>query len=119
MACCVTRRLLICKRIANVYEYANVASYSCMTRCLLQGVPQKPYYEGQRNQFIFPVTSVYYKHFSTTKKLNNDTNAEKKNPLTLFQKFKQMYRDYWYVLVPVHIVTSAAWFGSFYYMAKR
>lgn len=39
--------------------------------------------------------------------------------LSLFQRFKQMYRDYWYVLVPVHLVTSAAWFGSFYYLASR
>jgi len=29
-----------------------------------------------------------------------------------------MYRDYWYVLVPVHLITSAAWFGGFYYLAK-
>ncbi|KAJ8920743.1 hypothetical protein NQ315_004882, partial [Exocentrus adspersus] len=29
-----------------------------------------------------------------------------------------MYRDYWYVLVPVHLVTSAMWFGGFYFMAK-
>ncbi|KAG5893209.1 hypothetical protein JTB14_025613 [Gonioctena quinquepunctata] len=29
-----------------------------------------------------------------------------------------MYRDYWYVLLPVHVVTSVAWFGGFYYMAK-
>ncbi|KAJ8954364.1 hypothetical protein NQ318_011037 [Aromia moschata] len=29
-----------------------------------------------------------------------------------------MYRDYWYVLVPVHVITSAMWFGMFYYMAK-
>lgn len=43
--------------------------------------------------------------------------AEKK--LSIFQRFKQMYKDYWYVLVPVHLVTSAAWFGGFYYMAKR
>ncbi|XP_068083271.1 uncharacterized protein C18orf19 homolog A isoform X2 [Anabrus simplex] len=36
----------------------------------------------------------------------------------LVQKFKQMYRDYWYVLVPVHLVTSIGWFGGFYYLAK-
>ena len=39
--------------------------------------------------------------------------------LSLFQKFKQMYRDYWYVLVPVHLITSLAWFGGFYYLAVR
>lgn len=37
----------------------------------------------------------------------------------IFTRFKQMYRDYWYVLVPVHLVTSVGWFGGFYYMAKR
>lgn len=51
----------------------------------------------------------------TTEKKEQD-EPEKK--LTLYQKFKAMYRDYWYVLVPVHLVTSAGWFGSYYYMAK-
>ncbi|KAF5303026.1 hypothetical protein FQR65_LT08355 [Abscondita terminalis] len=37
---------------------------------------------------------------------------------SLLQRFKDMYRSYWYVLVPVHLVTSAAWFGGFYYLAK-
>ncbi|CAG0893015.1 unnamed protein product [Darwinula stevensoni] len=35
----------------------------------------------------------------------------------LVQRFKQMYKDYWYILVPVHCVTSAIWFGSFYVIA--
>uniref|UniRef100_A0A2M3ZBT0 DUF1279 domain-containing protein n=1 Tax=Anopheles braziliensis TaxID=58242 RepID=A0A2M3ZBT0_9DIPT len=26
-----------------------------------------------------------------------------------------MYKEYWYVLVPVHCITSVVWFGSFYY----
>lgn len=50
-----------------------------------------------------------------TQKIEKD-EPEKK--LTLYQKFKAMYRDYWYILVPVHLVTSAGWFGGFYYMAK-
>ncbi|KAL1490399.1 hypothetical protein ABEB36_013104 [Hypothenemus hampei] len=47
---------------------------------------------------------------------NEDKKEEKK--LSLFQKFKNMYRDYWYVLVPVHIITSAVWLGGFYYVAR-
>ena len=27
----------------------------------------------------------------------------------LVKKFKQMFKDYWYVLLPVHIATSAVW----------
>ncbi|CAG4944105.1 unnamed protein product [Colias eurytheme] len=42
--------------------------------------------------------------------------AEKKPGL--IQRFKQMYRDYWYVLVPVHMATSAMWLGGFYYAVR-
>ncbi|KAK4879019.1 hypothetical protein RN001_007165 [Aquatica leii] len=51
---------------------------------------------------------------------SNLNNIEKRNGAkpSLLQRFKSMYRDYWYVLVPVHLVTSIAWFGGFYYLAK-
>ncbi|XP_039958726.1 protein FAM210A [Bactrocera neohumeralis] len=38
--------------------------------------------------------------------------------LGLFAKFKLMYKKYWYVLLPVHVVTSIGWFGGFYYLSK-
>lgn len=43
----------------------------------------------------------------------------KEEKLSLVQRFKKMYKDYWYVLIPVHIVTSVGWFGSFYLSVKR
>ncbi|KAJ0182010.1 hypothetical protein K1T71_002732 [Dendrolimus kikuchii] len=54
----------------------------------------------------------------------NNSAAEKPTPEPntkkpgLIQRFKQMYRDYWYVLLPVHMATSAIWFGSFYYTVR-
>ncbi|CAD0195999.1 unnamed protein product [Chrysodeixis includens] len=36
----------------------------------------------------------------------------------IIKKFKSMYRDYWYVLLPVHMCTSVVWFGSFYYAVR-
>lgn len=33
-------------------------------------------------------------------------------------RFKQLMKDYWYVLVPVHVVTSVVWFGGFYLLLK-
>ncbi|XP_065201883.1 uncharacterized protein C18orf19 homolog A [Planococcus citri] len=70
-------------------------------------------------------TSSFLRHYSTsdktasenTEKKSTDVKTEEKPP-SLLQRFKQMYRDYWYVLVPVHLVTSAFWFSSFYYLAK-
>lgn len=39
--------------------------------------------------------------------------------LGLFARFKKMYKEYWYVLLPVHVITSAGWLGGFYYLSKR
>lgn len=39
--------------------------------------------------------------------------------LSLTAKFKKMYKEYWYVLLPVHIFTSTFWFAGFYYMSTR
>ncbi|XP_045139211.1 protein FAM210A-like isoform X2 [Portunus trituberculatus] len=44
------------------------------------------------------------------------SKAEEK--LSIVQKFKLMYKQYWYVLIPVHIATSIVWYGSFFIAAK-
>lgn len=36
----------------------------------------------------------------------------------LIARFKQLCKDYWYVIVPVHASTSIVWFGSFYILVK-
>lgn len=47
------------------------------------------------------------------------TVEEDMKKLGLFARFKKMYKEYWYVLLPAHLVTSAVWFGSFYYLSTR
>lgn len=44
---------------------------------------------------------------------------DKESNLSLFAKFKLMYKKYWYVLIPVHVITSLGWIGIFYYLSKR
>lgn len=39
--------------------------------------------------------------------------------LSMTAKFKKMYKEYWYVLLPVHIATSSIWLGGFYYLSTR
>lgn len=36
----------------------------------------------------------------------------------IFQRFKNMAKKYWYIVLPVHLVTSIVWFGSFYFIAS-
>lgn len=59
----------------------------------------------------------------TTVKIKDDEikaidELENAKPLGLFARFKKMYKEYWYVLLPVHVVTSAVWLGGFYYLAE-
>lgn len=65
---------------------------------------------------VFPAAHVFCQNFSN---LDNKPKTNEEKKLSLFQKFKQMYKEYWYVLIPVHVVTSIGWFGGFYYLAKR
>lgn len=44
---------------------------------------------------------------------------EANQQLGLFARFKKMAKDYWYVLIPVHVATSAVWLGAFFYTSKR
>lgn len=37
----------------------------------------------------------------------------------LFQRFKKTFKQYGKVMIPVHLVTSSVWFGSFYYAAMK
>jgi len=47
------------------------------------------------------------------------TSSPPEKKQSLIQKFKSMYKDYYYVLIPVHVVTSIGWLGSFYQVSKR
>lgn len=48
-----------------------------------------------------------------------DADVQNEEKLSLTAKFKKMYKEYWYVLLPVHIFTSTFWFAGFYYMSTR
>lgn len=37
----------------------------------------------------------------------------------LVQRFKKTFKQYGKVLIPVHLVTSTVWFGTFYYAAMK
>ncbi|TRY99020.1 hypothetical protein DNTS_024570 [Danionella cerebrum] len=37
----------------------------------------------------------------------------------LIQRFKKTFRQYGKVMIPVHLLTSTLWFGSFYYAAMK
>lgn len=48
-----------------------------------------------------------------------DVDPLQDKSIGLFQRFKKTFKQYGKVMVPVHIVTSTVWFGSFYYAAMK
>lgn len=64
-----------------------------------------------------------------SEKSSTQINEQKTNPIVdeeippeklgIVAKFKLMYKQYWYILVPVHLITSTGWLIGFYYLSKR
>lgn len=47
------------------------------------------------------------------------STAANTEPTTITQRFKKMYKDYWYILLPVHVSLSCVWMGGLYYLSSR
>lgn len=48
-----------------------------------------------------------------------DVDPLQDNSMGLFQRFKKTFKQYGKVMIPVHLVTSSVWFGTFYYAAMK
>ena len=61
-----------------------------------------------------PLLSTTSRHFSLSSTNHKDKKPEEKKEenLSLGKKFKKMFKDYSYVLVPVHVATSVVWYGQ-------
>uniref|UniRef100_A0A8D8W288 Protein FAM210A n=1 Tax=Cacopsylla melanoneura TaxID=428564 RepID=A0A8D8W288_9HEMI len=70
------------------------------------------------HQFRYTSTLIRNHGMYNIRATSPDPESPEPKKLSLYQRIKIMYRDYWYILAPVHLVTSAFWFGSFYYLAK-
>lgn len=116
MANVLTRRLFN----RSLINFKNFSTFSANNRCLGVFVHNLNHTNKFETisvcQFVkAPYPSICQVQYFSLK--NQEDESQKK--LSVFQRFKQMYKNYWYVLLPVHLVTSTFWFGGFYYMAKR
>ncbi len=92
------------------------ASRMALTAMALRGAARRlP--PASTSTWLPPSTS---RTFSTEKRRDKEEANELKRMEgeSLAKYFKRLTRDYWYVLVPVHLATSAVWMGAFYLMIK-
>nr|XP_009684330.1 PREDICTED: protein FAM210A isoform X2 [Struthio camelus australis] len=50
---------------------------------------------------------------------SSDPDPLQDKSISLFQRFKKTFKQYGKVMIPVHLLTSTVWFGSFYYAAMK
>mgnify|MGYP001797475828 CR=1 FL=1 len=50
---------------------------------------------------------------------HSEVTEEDESKMTVFQKFKKVYKEYGYILMGVHVATSIGWYGAFYALAYR
>nr|BAE34986.1 unnamed protein product [Mus musculus] len=51
----------------------------------------------------------------TPSEKKEETDPLQDKSISLYQRFKKTFRQYGKVLIPVHLITSGIWFGTFYY----
>ncbi|KAL0274394.1 UNVERIFIED_CONTAM: hypothetical protein PYX00_006834 [Menopon gallinae] len=115
-----THRRQLCRelRTYSKYEYLTMSGIRC--RPILC---QPRVYLWRTDLSAIKRNAIYHtgcSHFSSGSKNHNDSecsDSKEEKKLSLYQKFKLMYKKYWYVLIPVHCATSIVWFGGFYYLA--
>ncbi|KAL7307246.1 hypothetical protein TKK_0000967 [Trichogramma kaykai] len=74
----------------------------------------------------YEMSAVEYSTSTKPESSTKDASCEKvcheppaaANP-SIFQKMKQLGKDYWHILIPVHVVTSIGWASIFYIAAKN
>jgi len=119
-------RMTMMRAATSSVQLVHPAFRSCHSRLLSTAFhgssfrslkDSQPRYHLPRLNLVTHLTPAKYcREFSSDKPKDVDSDEKKKTGIVA--KFKQMFKDYWYVLVPVHVATSIVWFGSFYFMCK-
>merc|ERR1719481_23417 len=58
-------------------------------------------------------------HFCTSCTLFKEKYGKGQEKGGIIKKFKKMMKDYWYVLIPVHVATSLVWFGGGFVLQEK
>ncbi|KAL0119036.1 hypothetical protein PUN28_009571 [Cardiocondyla obscurior] len=110
-ACCTCRVNTTRWKSAFPERYHRYKAVSCNSLGLVNNifVHQKSLKQNINRNGI---TLAYYSDLKQSPYNGQQPQAAQK--LTVFQKMKQMTKDYWHVLIPVHIITSIGWVAIFY-----
>ncbi|XP_051019481.1 protein FAM210A [Acomys russatus] len=104
-------------------QWLHVPAVQCLAkqRNLLDAQPPQL---GVLHQEQWEQDTLSKRVFSSSATSQETPSEKKEEPdplqdksISLYQRFKKTFRQYGKVLIPVHLITSGIWFGTFYYAA--
>ncbi|XP_047498704.1 uncharacterized protein C18orf19 homolog B-like isoform X1 [Penaeus chinensis] len=101
-----------------LWDLPDATFKKCHVRLYSTKPPSSPSTPTDENHNESKSTKLRIEEEGRTEKRAYIIEEKKEEKLSLVQKFKLMYKQYWYVLIPVHVVTSLVWYGSFFIAAK-
>ncbi|XP_065608580.1 protein FAM210A [Cyrtonyx montezumae] len=94
------------------------AALSTSKRSAVSSQPaDTPRKEPEERQPLTPATEVPRQ--SPAESDASDLDPLQDKSISLVQRFKKTFKQYGKVMIPVHLVTSTVWFGTFYYAAMK
>ncbi|GAB1301840.1 Protein FAM210A [Apodemus speciosus] len=102
-------------------QWLHLSAVQCLAkqRNLLDAQPPQP---GALRQERWVQDILFKRDLSSSSKSQETPSENKEEPdplqdksISLYQRFKKTFRQYGKVLIPVHLITSGIWFGTFYY----
>ncbi|XP_078052803.1 protein FAM210A-like isoform X2 [Augochlora pura] len=96
-------------------RYPRYGNFSCNSVPLFNRITtnQLPY------RYNIAKCSIPVTHYCGSKQNGKDVPGYEPQKLSIFAKMKQMTKDYWHILIPVHVVTSIGWAALFYATIKN
>uniref|UniRef100_A0A8B9MWN8 Family with sequence similarity 210 member A n=1 Tax=Accipiter nisus TaxID=211598 RepID=A0A8B9MWN8_9AVES len=92
-------------------------------RCLHAGAAQfalkKSAFSSQPADTPHKVSATDTPKQSPVESDSSDPDPLQDKSISLVQRFKKTFKQYGKVMIPVHLLTSTVWFGSFYYAAMK
>ncbi|XP_070149944.1 uncharacterized protein C18orf19 homolog A-like isoform X3 [Polyergus mexicanus] len=93
------------------YRHYRTASYNPLSLVNNVLVYQRSLRQDvNKNSFAL----AYYSDIKQSSKGEPQKSQTEQKKVSVFQKMKQMTKDYWHILIPVHIITSIGWVAIFY-----
>lgn len=97
--------------------------FPCSACMYMNGIgrPRKPHRYGGSDRPAERLGTPLPRYYDSAKQLPSSPQTPIDNEdksQNIFQRFKTMAKKYWYIVLPVHLITSTVWFGSFYFIAS-